>query len=214
VNGKFAWTLEAKAPYEDLLNTKHVEQAYSYAIHSEVRVPYFALCNGREFILYHISNPHPMLQFPVGALGNYWENLVAVLAPQRVLDVDLRVKKDFGLHLKRLGFHEFGHLFFPDVPIRFIGQMDDNHYTFGSGIETEGETYVVSFDFNRSVMQQLEGRIPNKAFQLLLEPIMHSLRRIEFVDATYFVTVDCQVGDELAENADEIFLPLSVNRFL
>ena len=27
-NGKLAWTLDAKAPNEEILNTKHVEQAY------------------------------------------------------------------------------------------------------------------------------------------------------------------------------------------
>src|SRR5580658_10294925 len=52
VNGRFAWTFEAKAPGERLLNTKHIEQAYSYAMHSEIRVPCYALCNGREFVLY------------------------------------------------------------------------------------------------------------------------------------------------------------------
>lgn len=214
VYDKFAWTLEAKAPTEDLLNTKHVEQAYSYAIHSEVRVPYFALCNGREFVLYHISKPQPVVRFSIRSLGNYWQNLVSLLGPDQALNVDLRLKKDFGLHLKRLGFHEFSNLFFPDVPIAFIGQMADDHYMIGSGLKIDdGDTYVVTFDFNRQVLEQLEGRIPTGALQLLLQPITDSLRQIEFVDTTYFVNVDCRVGETLAENEDEIFLPLWVNRF-
>ena len=42
VNDRYAWILEAKAPKEEILKTKHVEQAYSYAMHSEIRVPYFS----------------------------------------------------------------------------------------------------------------------------------------------------------------------------
>jgi len=43
------WVLDAKSPTEDVIKSKHVEQAYSYAIHPEVRAELFALCNGKEF---------------------------------------------------------------------------------------------------------------------------------------------------------------------
>jgi hypothetical protein len=215
VNDRFAWTLEAKAPAEDILNTRHVEQAYSYAIHSEVRVPYYALCNGREFVLYHISKPKPVIQFPLCALALYWENLFALLNPGKVLDVDLSVKKDFGLHLKRLGFHEFSHLYFPDMPITFIGKMSDDHFMIGSCVKPDGgDVYVVTFDFDNRALLQLKDKIPDKAFRILLEPLTDSLKQIQFADAAYYVTVDCRVGDLLAENDDEIFLPLWVNSFL
>ncbi len=154
VDGRFAWTLEAKAPMEEILNTKHVEQAYSYAIHSEIRVPYFALCNGREFVLYHISRPQPILHFDIRVLPNCWDNLTKLLGPKNVLDYDFSLKKDFGLHLKRLGFDEFASLIFPDVPIAFIGQISDDQYSFGSGLKVDdGDSYVVTFDFNSEVME-------------------------------------------------------------
>jgi hypothetical protein len=215
VDDRLAWVLEAKAPSEDVANTKHVEQAYSYAIHSEIRVPYFALCNGRDFVLYHISKPQPVLQFPTIALPMYWDNLSALLSPQKVLDVDLRLAKDFGLHLKRLGFHEFRSLVFPNVPITFIGKIGNDHYTIGSGIKPEGgDSYVATFDFDHRTMQQLEGKIPDKAYRLTLKPITNSSTQVQFADTVYLVTVDCRVGDTLAENEDEIFLPLWVNKFL
>jgi hypothetical protein len=214
VNGRYAWTLEAKAPTEDIRNSKHVEQAYSYAIHSEVRVPYFALCNGREFVLYHISRREPILQFDLRALSNYWENLCALLGPDRVLESNFSIKKDFGLHLKRLGFDEFGHLYFMDVPMRFVGKLSDDRYTFASGLNIEGETYAVSFDFDSEVREQLAGRLTSETMYLLREPITDSSRLLEFVDVTYFLHVDCRVGDKLEENDDEIFLPLWINRIV
>ena len=63
VEDRYAWILEAKAPNQEILATKHVEQAYSYAVNSEIRVPYFSLCNGREFVLYHISKQDPVVHF-------------------------------------------------------------------------------------------------------------------------------------------------------
>jgi hypothetical protein len=215
VDGRFAWALEAKAPTEKILNTKHVEQAYSYAIHSEIRVPYFALCNGREFVLYHISRPCPIVHFDMQMLPSVWDNLIKLLGPNNVLDYDFTLSKDFGLHLKRLGFYEFDSLIFPDVPIEFIGKLADDQYTFSSGLKyNDGESYVVSFDFNSEVMEQLYGKIPNEAFQILREPLADRAKQLIFTDAIYRVTVDCRVGDKLAENEDEIFLPLWINRIL
>lgn len=215
VDGRFAWTLEAKAPTEEILNTKHVEQAYSYAIHSEIRVPYFALCNGREFVLYHISRPQPIIHFHMLALPSYWDNLISLLGPNNVLDYDFSLKKDFGLHLKRLGFDEFASLIFPDVPIMFIGKIADDQYTFGSGLKIDdGDSYVVTFDFNSEVMEQLHGKIPDRAFQILREPLANAIKQVTFADAVYRITVDCRVVDKLAENEDEIFLPLWINRII
>lgn len=215
VNDRFAWILEAKAPKEDILNTKHVEQAYSYAIHSEIRVPYFALCNGKEFVLYHVSKPKPLIYFDMLMLPSYWDNLVKLLGPRDVLNCDLSLSKDFGLHLKRLGFHEFSNLIFPDVPIAFIGHIGHDHYTFGSGLKVDGgDSYVVTYDFNSEVMQQLRSKIPEKAFQILSQPFGDEIRQVNFADVVYRVTIDCRVGDKLEENEDEIFLPLRINRIL
>ena len=99
INDKFAWILDAKAPNEKILNTKHVEQAYSYAVHSEIRVPYFALCNGREFVLYHVSKSDPVVYFDMRALPMYWDVLIKLLDPNNVLTYDHGLRKDFGLHL-------------------------------------------------------------------------------------------------------------------
>ena len=215
VDNKFAWVLEAKSPSENIIDSKHVEQAYSYAIHNEIRVPYFALCNGRAFVLYHISKPEPIIYFETISTPSYWDNLYKLLAPPHVLDYDHSLKKDFGLHLKRLGFAEYESLIFPDTPIAFIGKLEDDLYTFGSGVRyNESDTYVTTFDFNTQVLEQLEGKIPAAAMVILRQPLDNAMKRVEFADAIYRVNVDCRVSDKLQENADEIFLPLWINRIL
>jgi hypothetical protein len=215
VNDQYAWILEAKSPSEDIINSKHVEQAYSYAIHSEIRVPIFGLCNGKEFVLYHVSNPKPLIHFSIIALPSYWENLIKLLSPSTVLEYDFKLAKDFGLHLHRLGFQEFSSIIFPDVPIPFIAQIDENEYTFSAGTKTEeGDSYVASFDFDRNILKQFEGKIPDKAFKTLLSPFDGNIKNVLFTDRVYYVTIDSRVGSKLVENSKEIFSPLAINRVL
>lgn len=83
VGGKYAWVLDAKAPNEDIKTGKNVEQTYFYAIHPEIRVDYYALCNGREFILFHISQSSAVLYFSLSEIEKHWKELERTLAPHR-----------------------------------------------------------------------------------------------------------------------------------
>jgi len=215
VHGKAAWVLDAKSPTEDLDSSKHLEQAYSYAIHPEIRVPYFSLCNGHRFVLYHVSKPRPILDFNLIETAAYWENLLRLLAPHNVCNYDHSLKKDFGLHLKRLGFDTFESLVFPLLPIISIERIAEDLFSFSAGVSPdENESYVATFDFDFACFQQFRGKIPDKAFEILSQPLTDAMSQVLFVDAIYRVTVDCTVGTELQENEDEIFLPLRVTRLL
>jgi len=81
VDRNFTMVLDAKAPDEEIKLGDNVEQVYSYAVHPEIRVPYFALCNGREFALYDVSDQTPVLCFKTTELDQYWEDLKRWLAP-------------------------------------------------------------------------------------------------------------------------------------
>ncbi len=215
VNDKPAWILDAKAPSEQITNSKHVEQAYSYAIHSEVRTRFFALCNGFEFILYDVSKNEPVLQIPTYSLPVYWDSLKKILAPNNVFDLNnLDYKKDFGLHLKKLGFNKFESIVFPNVPITQIGQMDPDFFSLSGAIKENDETYVVSFDFDEGCFNQLKDKIPQQAIDLLSKREETARQAVKFVDMVYFVNIDCRIGDTLEENDKEIFLPMWVNQFI
>ena len=111
-NDKPAWVLDAKAPTENIDGGKNVEQAYSYAIHPEVRVQHFALCNGHQFTLFHVEEKGPILSFTVQKLDdNSWAELVAILSPQHhdkrgeLAAVHDPVGQDFD-YMKRLSLQE------------------------------------------------------------------------------------------------------------
>lgn len=214
VDDKPAWILDAKSPTEQITKSKNVEQAYSYAIHSEVRANFYALCNGKEFILYSIYKHQPLLHFPIQTLPLYWENLKKFISPETVFaDNHFKLAKDLGLHLKRLGFDSFDSLVFPNVPITEIGQLDPDMYSISGGLKENGERFVVTFDFNDKTFQKLKGKIPDIAYNKLLE--RNNERTVcRFGDRAFLVNIDCKIGDALQENSDEIFLPLIVNDFL
>lgn len=216
VDEKPMWILDAKSPPEEILKSKNVEQAYSYAIHSEVRVRFFALCNGKEFVLYNISEIKPILHFEIQALPLYLESLRNILSPKNVIREDnLQFAKDLGLHLKRLGFEEFNSLFFPKVPIMNIAQLGKNMFTINAGgLQLDDNRYVASFDFDYDVFKQLKGKIPDIAFEKLSIRNGSERLALSFAEIAYYVSLDCQIGDKLEENDKEIFLPLKVNEIL
>jgi 16S rRNA G966 N2-methylase RsmD len=83
VNGNFTLVLDAKAPNEDIKQGDNVEQVYSYAVHPEIRVPHFALCNGRELALYDVHDQTAVC-LPIPDLERHWEDLRRYLAPSAV----------------------------------------------------------------------------------------------------------------------------------
>jgi len=82
VRGKNAWVLDAKAPSERIDSGSNVEQVYSYAIHPDIRVKLYALCNGREFIVFNIEHVEPILRLEIAELHRHQQELYWLLSPQ------------------------------------------------------------------------------------------------------------------------------------
>jgi predicted type IV restriction endonuclease len=51
-NTRPVMVLDAKNPKESVTSPANVQQAYSYAIHPEVRTNHFGLCNGKRLAVY------------------------------------------------------------------------------------------------------------------------------------------------------------------
>jgi DNA modification methylase len=80
-HGRSLWVLDAKGPNEVITSGGHTEQVYSYAIHPEIRANYFALCNGREFVVFPVNQATPVLHFHLQDIESYWPKLVELLGP-------------------------------------------------------------------------------------------------------------------------------------
>jgi DNA modification methylase len=82
VGSKPAWVLDAKDPEEEVTSGEHREQAFFYAIHPDVQVRYYALCNGKEFAIFAIDSNEPVLHFHVSEIKKHWAQLQYLLSPE------------------------------------------------------------------------------------------------------------------------------------
>ena len=94
VDGEYRWVLDAKEPNEDIKTGKNKEQTYFYAIHPEIRVNLYALCNGHEFILFHISKEDPVLYFQVSEFEQFKSDLKRFLAPDSFVQAEILKKSN------------------------------------------------------------------------------------------------------------------------
>jgi DNA modification methylase len=82
IDKSYVWILDAKSPGEPIKTGKHVEQAFSYACHPEIRSNFFALCNGHEFSLFKtFEDSSPILYFEISKVNEVWEDLLSLLSP-------------------------------------------------------------------------------------------------------------------------------------
>jgi hypothetical protein len=99
-DGENAWILDAKAPSEIIDSGKNVEQSYSYAIHKDVRVPLYALCNGRRLVVFHISQWPAILDIALIELSHNWVTLLKLLARK------IHEGADFGRYTKASAWYK------------------------------------------------------------------------------------------------------------
>jgi hypothetical protein len=109
--------LEAKSPGQ--INIDEIEQAYSYAIHPEVRAIYFCISDGYEFRIYrtdYAPDVAPIFQTNYDELKTTFDTLKNILSPEsirrdwsaRVIDIG----KPIGAGLNSLVKIESGHIGF------------------------------------------------------------------------------------------------------
>jgi len=208
------WILDAKSPTEDIVKSKHVEQAYSYAIHPEVRAKYYALCNGREFSLYSINKFDPILYFDLSEIEHKFDTLNRLLNPKiRANDEVMEYHPDYGLHMLKLGAEKGFKYIGLAVNINFISKVEDGLYTTTTIIPGDVE-FAQSLDFNE---QQLDVLLSMQS-----DDIAHTVR-IGLKRQPYYVLLENEelkfglqatLSQEIEHNAEEQYLPFIVDEFL
>ncbi len=82
IGNGISWILDAKHPKENILDGKHREQAFSYAILPDVRAYYYALCNGKEIVVFHIAKTEPVINVRLADIDNELNPIVSTLSPK------------------------------------------------------------------------------------------------------------------------------------
>jgi len=164
VDDKPVAILEAKGPSEKIINSDHVEQAYSYAIHPEVRAELYGLCNGRELVVYSMKQWEPVLSVKVHEIGIKWREVEEILHPDYILNPYLKdFMPDFGLAALKMGMQVGTQQIFIRHYLQSIMKAEDDLYVFQTTTDVGGQNSIVALDASVKEYQQFLSLLPAAA---------------------------------------------------
>lgn len=205
--------LDAKSPLESVTASANVQQAYSYAIHPEIRVNHFALCNGRRLAIYDVTNPNPLLDISFEEFESRWSDIEKHLKPKYLLQPGLRkFSPDFGFAVSRLGLSNSTELIMIPVRLCMIAKISDDLYTATVNTEFAGQDHCVSFDFKSEILPPLVAGLPTE----LREQFLGALARTPFqagADLCLEVDLRTHLGEQITVE-HETFIPLVIDEVL
>lgn len=205
--------LDAKRPTESIRSRDNVQQAYSYAIHPEVKSEHFALCNGKELAVFNIDSNDPILAIPLEQFEARWQDIERHLGPRFLLEPRLRnFAPDFGSALARMGISEGTQLTMFGVQLNHFGRINDELMTTSSNCNLGDGPFCASFDFHPRLLPEILAGLPGP----LRANFLNALNCAPFrAAAELLVEVDLELklGEETA-GAEEVFTPLIVRKVL
>lgn len=182
---------------------------YSYAIHRDVHVDWYAICNGREFALYHVADMSatPRLRFDLRDLTANW-------GAGRMRGDRFRLPTD-GSRGERE--EREGHLLqteaseeeavvlvelapITDAPARPKESVDVN---------VEGARYAISFDFESDVFAAFLALLDQTNARNLAEALAVEPTIVHVVGELGVLRLTCRLG-ALEETKREHIVPLKV----
>lgn len=236
VDDEHCWILDAKSPKENILDGKNVEQAFSYAIHPDVRAFRYALCNGRELVVFDVNRIEPQLVVEIRELGRRFEEVRRFLSPVAFTRPHvLTFKPDFGLHMLKLGSPLDSRFHFIPIGIGMIAKLEENLYTAFIEMEFGDLWLAISFDFDGKRLEELMQVLPRHKAQatkvaLSRQPYSVAFKsypseerqgdRIILLPHTVSVgqelpevCIDARFGNRVYSDESEDYFPLWVERF-
>jgi len=207
--------LDAKSPTENINKTKHCEQAYSYAIHPEIRAKYYALCNGKEFLLYYISKFEPLLYFKIKDIDEHLPTLKKLLHPEILATPEvIDYKPDCGMYLLKLG-KKPGFLFILHmIHTNIMTMISNNKYTTSTVINFEDQEFLATFDFDHSAFQQLLNILPESQTAKIRTALEQQPFQIHTETEEFLFGIVSKLGNVMHENNEEQYVPFIVKEFI
>lgn len=195
------WILDAKAPNENLLKGKNPEQAFSYAIHPEVRAMTYALCNGKRLTIFLVNQVEPVLDLPIEDWEQNWGEILCYLYPTAFKDPKLRnIQPDYGLMLYKLDLPLGEIQEYECIGVPMIAKLSATEYTFFVSILFEGKFHAASFDFDEERYQQLLQYLPSDYAEKAKRNISDVHGKVVFAKKTPQLNVVASVGETIHSN--------------
>lgn len=208
--------LDAKAPTEELLNSHHAEQVYSYAIHPDVRAPLYALCNGRRLVVWDREHFDPILDLDFRVFDTSWNKIEKALSPKAAaMPFTREFFPDLGMTLLKSGLAD-ANFFWTEFPVCSIARPSDDQYSMSGilkSINLENgslEEYVVTLDFGPAMFKQLLDLLPANLQSRVATSLTRQPYRADFgISEAPTVAVAAEIGKR-AQGQFEEFVPFLV----
>lgn len=202
--------IEAKGPQEAIVHSQHVAQAYSYAIHPDVRVKHYGLCNGRDLIIYVTDQWEPLLHISVQDIDKEWTKIEEILLPRFLKNPGLRgFTPDFGLAMMKVGFNCETIQLFVRHHLQALGRVTDDLYTVCTTTIVGDTEYLATLDLSPEIYHTLLCGLPAD----VATSIADAMSRAPFqADIAGKIIVTCTgYLDKVTKGAHEEFVPIRVS---
>lgn len=232
-DGQNAWILDAKGPNENIAAGKNVEQAYSYAIHKDVRVPLYALCNGRRLIVFHISQGPPVLDVALDELPSKWTTILTILGTRAAWPNGIHPEyfPDFGMALLKAGLavdvesgKPFAHAFL-SISVECVGKAADDLFVITGFLCSEFEpSHIITFDITAGQVDEflshiephevragIEKGLACRPFTVHFGQIGMKIKDVMLTLPT--IAVVAEISGAAIETDNDSYLPFTVKKF-
>ena len=195
------------------MRSKHVEQAYSYAIHPDVRCRFYAICNGRHLVVYDVSRIAPIFLIDCKDVPARWEDVEKYLHPRYLKMPVLReFHADFGLMAKQAGIGIDEQILLEGYFLQSLHKSTDDIFVAQSTCNYQGRGYLITLDFSLKMLEAVLNAIPAPQ----ASQIRHALARHPFaIDLDCRINVSCgTLLAQLLRGPHEDYIPLEVTDLL
>ncbi len=216
IDEKYKWILDAKGPSENILSGKNVEQAYSYAIHPDIRASVYVLCNGHQLVIFNINQADPVFVVNLKDLSNDLNELKGLLSPMAFSNPRLlNFKPDFGLALHKIGYTQRDIFSFNSLGLPFIVRVNDSLYSavvevgpISEGFD--GGVFCLSLDFNKKMLDKILKKIDKRVAFKIEESLSRQPYSIEILEDIPVLKVNARMTGGIYKNKDEQYIPLEI----
>ncbi len=207
-DGRPGLILDAKRPNEPLVKSKHAEQAYSYAIHPEVRVRFYALCSGSQIAAYEIYGIAPIFVIDFENIERDWELIESVLSPKNVsFAAEMHFAPDFGTAIVKMGSPPGFQWLFPFAKFSQFCCLDENFFTMPVGIPIGDVVHMASFDADKEMFDKLLALTDEENRNHILTHAVPGHMAIGL--RPIFASLDTNIG-EPTRGQHDVFVPLII----
>jgi len=201
VKKQIRWVIEAKSPNINI-TIDDLEQAYSYAIHQEVRAIYYCLCNGKTINFYETMKgaiDTPLLSVNYEHLADDLQKIVNIVSPDSLIrdypDYKIDIGKPLAPGLRSIGRISSGAIKYTEMSI-VMPALEEMIMPIKYG--------SVERDENNNLLAYIEVLSPSQSLQELNEKL--GLDKMELRSKDCVLSTDARTPTRF-ESTQKIILP-------